>query len=235
MFSIASSPEETLDFRRTRVLNRVAMKPPFTIRFLQQRLDEIIGQDGYTLTMDPAAYTLTIETESSDQAYAIEVAFTVNHIKPAHILYINKPKLNHNIITNETISRGIGEWNYTLGTWALGQKPFLTSSGQEVIKVASISSVKQAALNALASDFLTLVAKARINGSVLITDLTKTRSGSTGTIEYTVLSSQVSTVTKIELLNSSNTVLTSSACYVPVTQATIFKHTIPVLEGTNGN
>ena len=36
---------ESLEFRRLRVLNRLALRPPFTLSFLRQKLDVLCGAD----------------------------------------------------------------------------------------------------------------------------------------------------------------------------------------------
>ena len=64
---------ETLQFRRFRVLNRLTTKPPFTLGFLYQKLDEIIGKGLWTVTVDYPNYTLYIESSSESQQYFTEV------------------------------------------------------------------------------------------------------------------------------------------------------------------
>lgn len=50
MLDIQADPTvETLDFRRKRIVNRYSTKPPFTIRYLQDRLDYLVGE-GKTVT-----------------------------------------------------------------------------------------------------------------------------------------------------------------------------------------
>ena len=48
---------EDLEFRRLRLLNRNQTKPPFTLEYLQERLDDLLGESGYLLTMDYPNYT----------------------------------------------------------------------------------------------------------------------------------------------------------------------------------
>lgn len=82
---------DTLEFRRARVLNRISTRPPFTLGFLYQKLDELIGPGEWTVTVDYPNYTLYIESSAENQLYATEVAYTINRIKPAHIVYVNTP------------------------------------------------------------------------------------------------------------------------------------------------
>lgn len=48
LFKISANPgNESIDFRRKRLMNRFRMRVPFTMNFLRRRLDEIIGKGMY--------------------------------------------------------------------------------------------------------------------------------------------------------------------------------------------
>ena len=79
------------------------------------------------------------------------------------------------------------------------------------------------------------VASARINGTISITDLSKSVNANILTITYTVASSQTPEITSAELLDADGNVLTSSQVYVPVGDSIVMKHTIPVKEGVVNN
>lgn len=232
VFSIIPDPaSETLEFRRDRLLNRISTRPPFTLGFLYQKLDELIGPGQWTVNVDYPNYTLYIESSALDQQYATEVAFTINHVKPAHIVYINTPFVRTGMLLSETISVSQRTFNYHLGSWALGVLPFASEQEQGVVKMPETPSIQPALLEDVANFTSSDIASARINGTVSITDLAKSVSGSTLTITYTVPQSSASEITLCELLDSSGNVLTSSAVYVPVSGSTVLKHTIPVAEG----
>ena len=95
---------ESLDFRRFRILNRISTKPPYTKRFLEQKLDEMIGEGLWSLDIDYANYTIYIESNAQDQAYSQEVEFTVNHVKPAHIAYVHRGVIIKDVLVNEGIT-----------------------------------------------------------------------------------------------------------------------------------
>ena len=97
-------------------------------------------------------------------------------------------------------------------------------------------SIQQALLTGVADFVSGDVASARINGTISITDLTKSVLGSVLTITYTVAAAQTAEITSAELLDGEGNVLTSSQVYVPVGDSVVMKHTIPVNEGviTNG-
>ena len=59
---------EDLDFRRARIINRISTKPPDTLAFLYQKLDELIGPGLWSVDVDYPNYTLYIESNAQDQA-----------------------------------------------------------------------------------------------------------------------------------------------------------------------
>lgn len=232
VLGIVPNPQtEDLDFRRFRVLNRLTTKPPFTLGFLYQKLDELIGKGLWTVTVDYPNYTLYIESSSANQNYFTEVTYTINKIKPAHIVFVNKPLTITGITVDESVELTDLQWNYILdGTWLLGEKPFVTRNVLEVITTPAQNTVQTALLNATAESVINTVASARVNGTVAISTLTKETDGNTAVIQYTVTEAQAATVTQLELLDSSGNVLTTSTVYVPIDGEAVFTHKIPVEE-----
>lgn len=85
IFRIVPNPvTETLAFRRDRILNRLSMRPPFTLPFLYQRLDALFGPGNWEVEMDYPGYTLYIEAAVEDQQYFSEMSVTMELIKPCH-------------------------------------------------------------------------------------------------------------------------------------------------------
>lgn len=226
---------ETLDFRRFRVLNRLTTKPPFTLGFLYQKLDEIIGVGAWTVTIDYPNYTLYIESSSENQQYYNEVLYTINKIKPAHIAYINKPFTTSAITIDESVELSELEWNYRLSAWGLGINPFVTSQMKEVLVLPSQQSIQPQLLNSTAESVINIVNSARINGTTVINTLTKETRANKAVIQYKVKETQAKTVTQIELLDVNGNVLTTSGVYVPITDEAVFMHYLPIEEAiTNG-
>lgn len=226
---------ETLAFRRARLINRLSTRPPYTIWFLYQKLDELIGPGQWTVNVDYPNYTLCIESSAENQQYATEVAYTINTIKPAHIVFVNTPYVQTGLLLSETIELYQRNWNYNLGDWGLGVLPFASDVSKGVIKMPTTPSIQQALLTGTANFVSGDIASARINGTVVISELEKTISGSTLTVTYTVPQDQASDVTLAELLDADGNVLTSSTVYVPVESNTVMKHVIPVSEGVVSN
>lgn len=233
MFSILANPTtETLQFRRERILNRMSLQPPFTMRWLQNKLDEIIGVGKWNAYVDYANRTLYIESFVVNQQWFNELRITINRIKPCNLVFVNKPLIMADVVANETIVSATQHYNYILGQWQLGQEPFATTDSEEVIKLPSVKSINPNLLADIASFSATDVVAVRLNGSVKLSNFTtKAGQGTTTIVEYEVKPAQASEITQIELLGTGDRVLTASAVYIPVTEAVICKHAINFKEG----
>lgn len=236
VLSIVPNPQtETLAFRQARVISRLSTRPPFTLQFLYQKLDELIGPGQWTVTVDYPNYALYIRSAAQNQSYATEVAFTVNRIKPAHIVYVNTPYVGSGLLLSESISMTQRTFNYWLGQWNLGELPFSTDTSQGVIKTATTPSIQPTLLTSVANFVSDDVASALINGTVAVSELTKSVSGSTLTVQYAVPAGEITQIDTVALLDSEGNTLTSSAVYIPVSGATLLEHNIPVTEGVSSN
>lgn len=239
IFNITPNPAtETLAFRRARVLNRISMRPPYTLGFLYQKLDELVGPGLWSVEVDYANYALTIEAGAEDQSYWQELAYTVNHIKPAHITYISRPLIRTGILMSEEVRSAHFEWNYYLGSWALGAEPFADMTDMEVVKTANINSIQPAMLNGVANFSSSAVAYVQINGSIDIGTINKavTPAQSVGgaatlTVSYNVTTTMTDAVTSVALMDANGNALTSMNVYVPVTETVNLQHTILIQEG----
>ena len=233
IFRIVANPAtESLQFRRDRIINRISMRPPFTLRFLYQKLDELIGPGLWSVTVDYPNYALYIESNVDGQGYSQELIYTINHIKPAHITFINSPVAMSGVVLSERVSEISYTWNYVLnGQWLLGQEPFADEEEVQVIKLPQTPSIQSALLTGIADFVSGDVAAARLNGSIMVENINKSVQDSTLTITYQVTQAMTTEITQVELLAADGTVLTSMSAYVPVTETAVIKHVIPVQEG----
>lgn len=229
---IADPATESLEFRRQRVLNRITLSPPFTFRFLKRRLDDIIGKGAWNAHVDFNNYTLYIESSALNQNWYQELEFTINQIKPCNIIFTNVPLTALLIEINEEISYRTIQWNYKLGSWALGEKPFVLTEGGAIIKMVDKDSITDKLLHDTAGFVLSDIKAVLINDSVKITSFRVSQAiGSAVTLEYEVTPAQVEEVTNIKLLDGDDNVLSNSNVWVPVTQTILGKHTIRIKEG----
>lgn len=82
---IRNQAGESLDYRRERVLQKLNTLPPFTIWFLRNRLNAVLGEDGYLLCVNPTECMLEIRI-ISDRPRAVEMVFDLmRDILPAHL------------------------------------------------------------------------------------------------------------------------------------------------------
>jgi len=122
---------ETLDFRRKRLINRYSTRPPFTIRYLQQRLDALLGPGMAEVTIDVQNFELIVGIGIPDAAYFREIIRTIEVVKPANLEYKQQTAVTDSIILEEHIWSMPLIRKTKLGSWKLGRVPF-AESGQEV-------------------------------------------------------------------------------------------------------
>lgn len=216
--------------RRERLLNRQSLKPPFTVKFIQNRLDEILGEGNYTLEIDYENSTIIVENTSTSQAWAEELFITINNVKPASMLYINRPVDISNLYVNESIHMSQYLYNYRLGTrWVLGRKPFLSFEDKGEVKSLAVKSITPAMYHKVAQFIIGATTKVRINGSHIITTFTsKTVDENEANIIYDVAFGSVDNVTKIELMDDEDNVLSTTNLFIPIPDDTQIRHRIPV-------
>ena len=216
--------------RRERLLNRQSLKPPFTVKFIQNRLDEILGEGNYTLEIDYENSAIIVENTSTSQAWAEELFITINNVKPASMLYINRPVDISNLYVNESIHMSQYLYNYRLGTrWVLGRKPFLSFEDKGEVKSLAVKSITPAMHHKVAQFIIGATTKVRINGSHIITTFTsKTVDENEANIIYDVAFGSVDNVTKIELMDDEDNVLSTTNLFIPIPDDTQIRHRIPV-------
>lgn len=85
LFDIKCRFGDTLEFRRERVIQKFKTITPFSIGFLENKLKELYGADGYVIEADSAACTLKIKIVS-DRYGAVDLLYDfLWDIIPAHI------------------------------------------------------------------------------------------------------------------------------------------------------
>lgn len=232
MLKIAANPAtETLEFRRDRLVNRLSTMPPFTIRFLRNKLTEILGAGKFLVYVDYANYTIYVESSAENQVWFDEIMITMTNIKPANMIFINKPLISAILGLTEEITYGTRRMNYALGYWRLGQSPFASFESGGAIKLSNISSLKSALFQSVAEFTANDIASVLINGTVAISEFTtKQANGDECIIEYSVAEGAVENITSIKLLNAEGGTLSESTVYVPVLADVLLKHTIKIKE-----
>lgn len=136
LFKIQADPKvESLDFRRKRIINRQSIRPPFAERYLQSRMDFLLGEGVATVQVDVENYILSVELAITDAAMFKEVLLTIERIVPLNMIYLQKTALHDSVGIKESIIANRLQRNTRLGTtWRLGVTPFATSTGEVKLK-----------------------------------------------------------------------------------------------------
>lgn len=136
MLGIQADPaNESLDFRKKRILNRYQTKPPFTIRWLQQRLNELVGLGLVVVDVDVQNFILYVRADIDDAAVFKEVNHTVLTVKPANLIYNQQTEINEGITLQENIYKStLRRMTGLSTTWQLGITPFAIRGEEEQIK-----------------------------------------------------------------------------------------------------
>lgn len=236
LLRINDGDDKELSFRKQRILNRLAMNMPFTLRALKQKLDELIGKGNYNIFIDPGKFTLYVESKILNQTWFNETYITINKMKPANIVFINKPFVDEKILANEELTLAQREYNYRLGsTWRLGTLPFKSLHEKGAIKLKQNNSIQKYFLDELKGFALSKIGYVKLNNVKVINEfITKDIVNGQLTLEYAVLKSfDLNEITKVDVYTSDNKLLTSIDLYVPIIEDLELKHVINIEEGVN--
>lgn len=232
-FGIKADKSEDIEFRKQRIINRICTKPPFTLRFLKNKLDEMIGTERWNLYIDYDEYTIIVESSATDQKWFNEISITVNQIKPCNMIFKNTPLLNDGMSIGEEINLYQQRLNYRLGvSFVLNGAPFSNAVDKGVIKMEKVKSIQGPMLERLAESMLSNISKVLLNDTLKIENLRDKRTeGNEAIIEFDVaIESGLREVTNIKVLDANEVVLSSSPVYVPLVEAVSIKHTFVMRE-----
>lgn len=236
LLRITDGDDKELSFRRQRILNRLAMNMPFTIKALKQKLDELIGKGNYNVFVDPDRFTLYVESKILNQVWFNETYITIHKMKPANIIFVNKPFIDEKILANEEITLAQREYNYRLGsTWRLGTLPFKSLHQKGAIKLKENNSIQDYFINELKNFALNKIGYVKLNNTKVINEfITKNIVDGKLTLEYAVLKKfGLTEITKVDVYTPDNNLLTSINLYVPIIEDLELKHVINIEEGVN--
>lgn len=85
LLGLVSDPGDTLQARRNRIINTFTLTRPYTERLLRARLDEMFGENNYTLTIDPVAQTCDMVLHRHIDSGMLLFCDMWFRIAPAHI------------------------------------------------------------------------------------------------------------------------------------------------------
>jgi len=101
-FEIVASSDETIEFRRERLIERKSRKPPITLRTLRDRLNAYIGTTQAEIQLVPGEYAFTISIPAVDGYKFRDIQGLIEDLKPANMEYIQYPFSVERIRIRET-------------------------------------------------------------------------------------------------------------------------------------
>ena len=113
---------DTEEFRRDRIINRLASRSAMTLWFLKERLDVMLGRENYDIIINHDDYEMLIRSAIDNQALYNEVILTVYRIKPANIAFILVPVVYKKVIAKESANIRAVEYKRA-GFWFAGVTP----------------------------------------------------------------------------------------------------------------
>ena len=128
ILGIYPDPEDTLAWRKERIILQLNSSPPFTMQYLRNCLDKIIGKGNYKTWCNYNDFELYIQATVKNKNWFTELKYLLARIKPANLLYIYMAYSKNTINLTQRIRAGQGKWNYKLGEWRLGDKPFYSDN-----------------------------------------------------------------------------------------------------------
>lgn len=238
LFQIVADPEtETLEERRFRLLNRIQTLSYYTMIYLRQKLNSLLGENNYEVEMDYLNYTLYVKSDASNSFIYKESIATINKIKPANIVFINVPFIPTTIEVGEEIYQQKWWWNYILGgKWRVGQKPFISVQDLSKLKSEEVQSLTPLMLNKLKTFTGEEIKAVLINDTYKITTFVqKIITGGYLRIQYNVKNwEQIQLITNIKFLDEDDLILSNDPVYIPISSDTMIEHRINIREvGTN--
>lgn len=233
LFQIASNPqEETLEERRFRLLNRIQTLSYYTMNFLRDRMDAILGVNNYEIQMDYENYTLYIRSSSKNNFLYTEVANTINKIKPANIVFINIPLLSHTIAVNNEVYSQKWWWNYIPSKWHVGEKPIMGIQTLQKIKGKGVSSLTDTLMNHLKEHIGNLSVKVLLNNKVEVTSFVqKLVIGGYLRMSFKVPNYEtIGTITNMKVVDKDGMILSNDNVYLPIESDSMIEYRFNVKE-----
>lgn len=87
MLEIVPKATDTLEERRFRILARLGEMLPYTITWLRRTLQNLCGQDGFTVSIEDGSYFLLVEVIDANRKKSEYVMEMLERVVPANIVF----------------------------------------------------------------------------------------------------------------------------------------------------
>ena len=97
IYKITPFADDSLETRRFRVLARENDKLPYTYRVLENKLNQLCGENGYVMTLNAGEYTLNIKIELVVKRMFDEVDKLVRKMAPSNLVITVELRYNQHL------------------------------------------------------------------------------------------------------------------------------------------
>lgn len=132
MFGLLASANDSIEWRRERILIRINMRPPFSWWFLVRKLDDLFGEGKYSAHVDFSRQELFVESGAETSGLFKESVVLINAIKPANMSYTHVPTATEHLLLKERLCQSNLEFA-RIGKAKVGVTPFEFESGEREV------------------------------------------------------------------------------------------------------
>lgn len=101
--NLTPNATDTLEERRFRILAKLGNKPPYTDKYLENRLNELCGVDHWRIFRDYNTYSLTVQLSADSESNTETVASLLQTLIPANLtLTVENYRTRHSELTRFT-------------------------------------------------------------------------------------------------------------------------------------
>ncbi|WDV47464.1 DUF2313 domain-containing protein [Clostridiaceae bacterium M8S5] len=134
VFNIKSNKNESIEFRKNRIISKYQSRPPITIRSLESILNNYFDKPILSIKLVPNEYAFRIEFMATDATLYKEIEKQIKELKAANMEHIPTPKAKSYIKFKSAAKKIDIERKTRLGTtWKLGETPFGEVKNEEVL------------------------------------------------------------------------------------------------------
>lgn len=99
---IVAKSNESIAFRRERLMERKSRKAPITVRTLEKKINEFTNNNNTKVTLIPGEYAFAVQIPAVDSFKYSEILGLINKLKPANMEYLQNPYSLEKIRVKET-------------------------------------------------------------------------------------------------------------------------------------
>ena len=84
---IVPKATDTIEERRFRVLTKINDKPPYTFKYVENKLAEFCGRDNFRLILDPELYALSVQLSADSISNTETISLWLKQLIPANLTF----------------------------------------------------------------------------------------------------------------------------------------------------